>query len=187
MEVYLGTICAFGFNYAPYGWQLCAGQILSVQQYTALFTLLGVAYGGNGSSNFGLPDLQGRAALGMGQGPGLPDYITGESEGSENIIITVQNLPPHSHQVTVALNANNSSVSTNVPAGNYPGNDSREVDGGNALYAASSTGFMANLVCKLQAAGGNTGVDGGVKMDSRRPFLAMNYSICLEGLFPTRS
>ena len=95
MEPFIGQIQAFGFNFAPQGWAQCNGQLLSIAQNTALFSLLGTMYGGNGQTTFGLPDLRGRFPLHMGQGPGLPFYTQGEIGGTPSITLLTQNLPAY--------------------------------------------------------------------------------------------
>ncbi len=100
MEPFLGQIQAFGFSFAPRGWATCQGQILSISQNTALFSLLGTTYGGNGQTTFALPDLRGRAAIGQGQGPGLSAYTIGEVGGAESTSLTTANLPMHNHLAT---------------------------------------------------------------------------------------
>ncbi len=186
MDVYLGTICSFGFYFAPYSWAQCNGQLQSISQNTALFALLNVQYGGDGKTTFGLPNLQGRAAMGMdlrtGQ-DGWPLYGLGDAGGTESLAITTQHLPTHNHSVALAVNANSSSVSSGSPVNNYPGNVSRDGDGSNALYDNTATGVMAGVNCSLASAGTNTSQ---VSFDSRRPFLAINYCIALQGLFPSR-
>lgn len=100
MDVFMGTVMTFGFNYAPNGWALCNGQIMNIQQYQALFTLLGTVYGGNGSQTFGLPNLQSRLPICQGTGPGLTTRVMGENAGTENITATLSNLPNHTHTLT---------------------------------------------------------------------------------------
>lgn len=100
MEVFIGTIQPFAFNYAPSGWALCNGQTLSVQQYNALFALLGVNFGGNGSTNFMLPNLQGRMPVCMGDGLNLTPRVIGEFSGTENVTATITNLPNHTHALS---------------------------------------------------------------------------------------
>lgn len=179
MEVYIGTICAFGFNFAPVDWALCTGGVIPVAQNGALFALISTYYGGNGVSDFGLPDMRGRAAICMDS----VNYYLGDIGGTESLTIAPANLPPHNHTATITMHANSSSVSTDSPAGNYLGNVSRDGDGSNALYDSSPTGFMASLPFSLAPAGVNTE---GVDIDSRRPYLAMNYAIALYGWFPVR-
>src|SRR3954468_23228168 len=98
-EPFLGEIRMFGGNFAPRGWAFCNGQILSIAQNTALFSLLGTTYGGNGQTTFGLPDLRGRVAVSAGQGPGLSNYSLGELAGSESVTLTSANMPAHNHSV----------------------------------------------------------------------------------------
>jgi microcystin-dependent protein len=94
---FLGQITLFPYNFAPYGWALCEGQLLSISQNTALFSLLGVQFGGNGTSNFALPDLRGRVPMGQGQGPGLSPYSVGSQQGVEQVTLTTATIPSHSH------------------------------------------------------------------------------------------
>src|SRR5580698_4850181 len=112
-DQYLAMILQFGGNFAPVQFALCAGQILPISSNTALFSLLGTYYGGNGTSNFGLPDLRGRTVIGSGQGPGLSDYFIGEQTGVENETILYSNMPIHSHTVNaVAGGATQASPAT---------------------------------------------------------------------------
>ena len=97
MDQYLATIMMFGGNFAINGWQLCYGQTLSISQYSALFAILGTTYGGNGTTTFQLPDLQGRVPVGMGNGIGLSPYVIGQKSGTENTSLTINNLPSHVH------------------------------------------------------------------------------------------
>src|SRR5271166_3436062 len=110
MNPFLGQITLFPFNFAPVGWALCEGQLLPIRQYTALFSLLGVQFGGDGRTNFALPDLRGRAPIGQGQGPGLSDYDIGEAQGVEQVTLNTATIPSHSHgfpafATTAATNA----------------------------------------------------------------------------------
>jgi microcystin-dependent protein len=103
MEVFIGTIQPFAFIFAPRNWALCNGQIMPIAQNTAMFSLLGTTYGGNGQTTFGLPNLQGRMPIGMGQGPGLPDYSIGEASGSPSTVLNSNQMPSHSHAVQVQV------------------------------------------------------------------------------------
>jgi len=98
-QPFVGQISIFGFNFAPRGWAFCQGQLLSIAQNSALFSLLGTTYGGDGVTTFGLPDLRGRVPNGVGQGPGLANYVQGEVSGTESATLTVNNLAAHSHGV----------------------------------------------------------------------------------------
>src|SRR5512145_236700 len=108
-DPFLGEIKMVGFNYAPYGWAFCNGQILSIAQNTALFSLLGTTYGGDGQTTFALPDLRGRTPIGAGQGPGLPSYMLGEVVGSPTTTLLNSQMPAHNHRV----NASQASDTTN--------------------------------------------------------------------------
>ena len=101
---YVGEIRAFGFNFQPRGWFFCDGQLLSVQPYAALFSILGTAYGGNGTTNFALPNLQGRAAMHWGNGAGLTPCVIGEVQGTPTVTLTTQQMPAHVHTINGALN-----------------------------------------------------------------------------------
>ena len=115
-EPFLGEIRIFGFNFAPQGWALCNGQLLPIAQNTALFSLLGTTYGGNGQTTFALPNLQSRVPLHQGQGPGLSQYYIGQSAGSETVTLTSNEMPIHNHQVGAASAPTSKSPSGAVPA-----------------------------------------------------------------------
>src|ERR1043165_9413161 len=107
-QPYLGMIAIYGFNFAPRGWGMCNGQIMSIAQNTALFSLLGTMYGGNGTTTFALPDLRSRVPLHIGQGSGLSSYVQGEMTGTESTTLTAQNMPAHNHTANY-VNANGNS------------------------------------------------------------------------------
>src|SRR5690606_34266597 len=111
MEQLLGQIIMVGFNFAPRGWAFCDGRLLPIAQNTALFSLLGTTYGGNGQTTFALPDLRGRCAVGMGQGPGLSQRVQGEMSGTENVTLIQTQMPAHTH----TLMASTADGTTNVP------------------------------------------------------------------------
>ena len=119
MDEFLGTIKLFGFNFAPKGWMFCNGQILSISQNTALFSLLGTMYGGNGQTTFAVPDLRSRIAVGMGQGPGLSSYDQGQVGGVEAETLLVSQMPAHTHTATAVLTAENSQATAQNPNGKY--------------------------------------------------------------------
>lgn len=192
MEQYLGTILAFGFNFAPRGWALCWGQTLGIAQNTALFSLLGTTYGGNGQTTFALPDLRGRSLVGMGQGLGLTNVVQGEIAGNENITLTINNVPMHGHPlaspaavITTLVNAISDKSISNDPDG---GNNSFAA-GGNTPNIYSEPGGTANKVGGITSTiAGTTGIAGGNQpFGIRNPYLGINYSIALEGIFPTRN
>ncbi len=171
-EPFLGEIRLAGFNFAPQGWLLCEGQILSIVQNTALFSLLGTTYGGNGTTTFALPDLRGRVPVGFGQAPGLTPYVIGETLGVENVTLNVIQMPEHSHGVNASANKGNKES----PIGNYPASDAAGIT---AEYNGSPTGVMN--------AGVIAGVGGNQPHENRQPTLVLNWIIAVQGIFPSRS
>jgi len=179
MDVFIGTVSAFGFNFAPYGWAQCQGQILPISAYTALFSLLGTAYGGNGTSNFGLPNLQNRVAIGQGSN-GQSSYNMGEEGGNTSVTITTSTMPTHNHSISLSIKANNTTKDSLNPVNGFPG---LEVASGTKSYATapSSGTFMGNPSVVLGNAGG-----GPTPVSIIDPNQVLNYSIALYGIFPTR-
>jgi microcystin-dependent protein len=171
-EPFLGEIRLVGFTFAPIGWEFCNGQILSIAQNTALFSLLGTTYGGDGVRTFALPNLQGRVAVHQGNGVGLSPYVQGETYGVENVTLSLGQLPAHNHGV----NASASKGSKSSPIGEYPASDAAGIT---AEYGPTPTGLMnANMIA---AAGGNQ------PHENRQPSLVLNYIIAMAGIFPSRS
>jgi microcystin-dependent protein len=180
MEPFLGQVSIFACNFAPSGWALCEGQLLPIAQYTALFSLLGVNFGGNGVNIFGLPDLRGRAPLGIGQGLGLSPYAIGEVGGEESVTISSTTYPAHSH----ALNAAAGAAGSNAPAGAVEAGGQTGGRGGTvnlALYSASGA------ATPLAPAALSTAAGGGGPHNNRQPYLGLNFCIALRGIFPPRS
>jgi len=173
MDPFIGEIRLFGFNFAPNGWALCQGQLMAIAQNTALFSLLGTQFGGDGRTTFGLPDLRGRVPLGQGQGPGLTPRTEGELGGEENHTLIINEMPAHNHQV----NASQSGSTTN-PSGSVPSNDSRGTPV--TIYAGSSDGTKMNAGM-IQPSGGSG------PHNNMQPYLCINYCIALQGIFPSRS
>ena len=171
-EPLLGQIMCGAFNFAPRGWAELNGQILSISQNTALFSLLGTNYGGNGQNTFALPDMRGRTLLHAGQGPGLQDRSVGEVGGTEVITLTTANLPAHAHSYA-PLGSNNDATSIS-PAGKVPAAKARTT-----LYADP-----ANLVAEAPVTTGFAG--GGQPVNNMQPFLVMKCFIAMEGVFPSR-
>jgi microcystin-dependent protein len=177
-EPFLGQITVYPYNFPPRGWMDCAGQILPIQQYTALFSLLGTTFGGNGQSNFALPNLQGRVPVSMGPGPGLSPYDLGEQTGTESVTLTLNQLANHQH----SLNASTTKGTANTPAGNVlatpeTGNP-REPDLGR-IYNPGPTNTI--LVATSVAPACTTSPHNNVQ-----PFLALRYCIAISGTFPQR-
>jgi microcystin-dependent protein len=132
MEPFLGQIMAVGFNYAPRGWAFCQGQLMSIAQNTALFSLLGTQYGGDGVTTFALPDYRGRVAVGMGQGPGLSNYEQAEVSGTENVTLLQSQMPAHVHPLQVSAQVQ---VSTTNPTADEPAGAFLTTTG-NSFYAS---------------------------------------------------
>lgn len=171
-EPFLGQIQIFPYNFAPRGWAFCQGQILPIAQNTALFSLLGTTFGGNGQTTFALPDLRSRVPVGVGQGPGLSSYVLGQVGGQENVTLTVNNLAAHTHPVTFKVN--NSEGGTTNPENAYLG----KADPG--PYAANQ-----NANGGAQPPTGPTG--GNQPFSIIQPYLGLYYCIALEGIFPSRN
>jgi len=167
-EPFVGELRLVPFNFAPRGWAFCQGQVLPIAQNTALFSLLGTTYGGNGQTTFALPDLRGRVAMSPGQGPGLSNYDLGQVGGTEVVTLTQVQMPAHNHIA---------SASNGAATGGRPGN---AVPSGGGAYASSSDGTTMNPTFI-----GNAG--GSQPHENRQPYLILNYIIALEGIFPARN
>jgi microcystin-dependent protein len=191
MDAYIGEVRAFGFLFAPEGWLECTGQLYPIQQYQALYAVIGTTYGGDARTTFGVPDLRGCAVMGAGQGPGLTARTAGVSYGSEGIALTMQSqLPSHNHSiemetVTTAYQAN--TVATPVANSSWLSHP-LQVTGANTSNAINSftkaaTGVAVNTAFSpltLSAAAGGSAVH-----ENRQPYLSMIYCICWDGLFPS--
>lgn len=169
----MGTVRLFAGNFAPLGFMLCQGQILSISSNTALFSILGTMYGGNGTTTFALPDLRGRVPLGVGQGPGLSSYVEGQTTGSETTALTVNNLPAHNHPLQAHAGGGNQGG----PSGNLlAASDQRNSQYSNVTVADATLATTAI---------GNTG--SGTGHSNMQPSLALHYIICTQGIFPSRN
>jgi microcystin-dependent protein len=178
MEGYIGQVILFAGNFAPRGWAFCQGQLLSIQTNTALFSILGTTYGGNGQTNFALPDLRGRVAVGQGQGPGLSNWVLGESTGVENVSLVVTEMPAHSHLVQVSAGA----ADTGTASNNYLANANAQFGADPIPVNTYNGGTGATLaVNTIGPAGGSQ------PHENIQPSLCINYIICLEGIFPSRN
>lgn len=171
MNPLLASILLFAGNFAPTGWAFCDGSILSITQNTALFSLLGTTYGGNGTSNFALPDMRGRVPIGMGNGPGLSPIILGEMGGVENFTLAINQMPQHSHTLNGHTALGDTSDPTNAIAANTGALD-REYKGNTA----------PNTVMNPAAIGASGGSQ---PVAIRNPYLGMNYIIALQGIYPS--
>lgn len=169
MEPLLGEVKIFAGLFAPRGWAYCDGQLLPINNYQALFSILGTTYGGDGRTTFALPDLRGRVALGPRQGPGLSSYRDGQRGGVETVTLTVSQMPEHNH--TVQMKASNDEATTEDPSDAYLASGE--------IYSNSPNVHLAPVAVGLK--GGNQPIE------NRQPYLAINYIIALEGVFPSRS
>jgi microcystin-dependent protein len=171
-DPFVAEIRIFPFNFAPKGWAWCDGQLLPLSQNTALFSLLGTTYGGDGKSNFALPDLQGRAPMHPGQGPGLSLHNLGETGGSETVTLLESEMPAHSHTMRAA--AQDPALAKDVSA-----NASFSLSQGGGIYQATPNAQMAPEA--LAPAGGDQ------PHNNLQPYLTFYFNIALQGVFPPRS
>lgn len=190
MENYLGEIRIVSFNFAPRGWALCAGQILSIAQNQALFSILGTTYGGNGINTFALPDLRGRGPIHWGQGPGLASVTLGEAAGSAAVTLIATQVPAHTHPATFhnstadiqgsAFDADSAS-----PEGGYFAVPSGTTD---KMYGAQANGKLS-FSGEFQATGTGTLSNGGGNQphNNMMPYLTLNFIIALQGVFPSQN
>lgn len=169
-EGFLGQIIWFAGNFAPKNWEFCNGELLAINSYESLYSLLGTTYGGDGRITFALPDLRGRVPLSPGQGPNLSNYSEGEKGGLETVTLTTNQIPVHTHQLVASSTIDN----TDVPAGNIL------AEANENIYSSSTS----NLVSMNTAAISNTG---GIGHENRQPILATNYIICINGIYPSRN
>ncbi|MCP4678238.1 MAG: phage tail protein [Deltaproteobacteria bacterium] len=182
MEGYMGQIMAWGPNFAPRGWALCYGSLLSVSQNPSLFSLLGTRFGGDGRSTFGLPDLRGRAPVGVGDGPGLSSYQLGQKGGIEATTLTVNQMPSHNHTATATMKCMPTLGDSNNPAGKVLAKAQLGSDPVNIYKSGSGAAPMGdNSVSVIVADSG-----GGQPVGIMQPYQAVNYIICIQGLYPPR-
>ena len=170
---YLGDITILGFDFPPKGWAACDGQLLSIDQYTELYSLLSTTFGGDGRTNFGLPDLRGRVPIDFGQGLGLTDRTLGKQLGEDTVTLTGDQIPAHTHQ----LNASTDPATATEPGGNLPATVAPGFD----VYrddTVTDHGNPAQVVA-------NSGV--GKPHNNLQPYLTLNFVIAVIGEFPPRS
>lgn len=168
---FIAQIVMFGGNFNPRGWAFCSGQIMPIAQNTALFSLLGVTYGGNGQTTFALPDLRSRVPIHAGQGPGLSNYQLGQQGGTESVTLTTNQMPAHNH--SAVAHASDGASSNTDPSGNF---------------LAEGNNYTNSTNVQMNAGAVTTGMAGGNQPFSIiQPYLAINYIIALEGIFPSRN
>lgn len=189
MEPFLGQVQIFGFSFPPRGWATCAGQIMSIAQNSALFSLLGTVYGGNGQTTYALPNLCSRAPVGVGSNSlGLQQIILGEMSGAQTHTLISTEMPVHNHVVGVSVNVNastNTDGTTTPAAGSYFASLTGVTKGGLYSSSAGTTVALANNLATATATCGTAG--GSQPFSIQNPYLGMNYCIALEGVFPSRN
>ncbi|WP_185236021.1 phage tail protein [Teredinibacter franksiae] len=200
---FIGQICAFGFNFAPRNWAFCSGAMVAISSNTALFSLLGTAYGGDGRSTFGLPDLRGKAGMSAGQHPGsLYDWRVGQQAGSELHTLSASELANHSHVAVFTPGSGDTDAEVNVSTdaatqdapteGAYLAKNDGGRSDGVLLYRADAGAGTVKLggVAGGSGAGGNVDIQstgGSSAFSLMQPALVMNYCIATQGLYPSRS
>lgn len=203
MEGMLGSIIVFAGNFAPRNWMFCSGQTLSIQSNTALYSLLGTIYGGNGTTTFQLPNLNGRVIVGAGTQPAPPltqYYQLGQMAGTENVTLSTANLPAHTHANTLAIQPSTVNINVQIPSvSNSDANTAKPnntaVPGkitGTSLYSnATPDGtmkpFTASGSVTPTVAINNAITGNGTPFDNHQPLLAINYIICVMGYYPSRN
>ena len=195
MDPFIGQICIFGFSFAPKGWALCQGQLMPLSQNTALFSILGVSYGGDGRSTFALPNLQGNAAVGAGEGPGLGEYSIGETGGEAAVKLLSTEMPHHNH----AFVASTAAATAQSPQGNLLASATRPFvhAGGEAeaeVAAPGPTQIEANFYSAnpgsaktALASSAIAPLGGNQPHNNMQPYLTLNFCIALQGVMPQRS
>lgn len=194
MEPMIGEIRMFAGNFAPRGWELCRGQLLSISSNTALFSILGTTYGGDGRTSFALPDLRGRVPVGEGNGPGLPNTRLGQRGGTYEVTLATSQIPSHSHTMTggtlnaqASLHAFSETGNTNIPEGNRLANsgtfDNEFLDSGSDVTMGAGSVQVTGSIDGMQAL--PTG--GSQAHTNMQPYLSINFIIALVGTYPSRS
>jgi microcystin-dependent protein len=181
VDPYIATITNFAGNFAPMNWMFCQGQLLSIAEYTPLFALIGTTYGGDGQVTFALPDLRSRVAIHQGQGPGLSNYFIGQMAGTENVTLLSPQMPAHNHSVVTFTGTFNASTATTGLVG-VPNNAIPAA--GASVYSSVPDGeTLGTMLCNsiTPIVGGNA------PLSIVQPYLAMNYIIAVEGIFPSRA
>lgn len=202
MEGTIGEIRLFASNFAPRNWAYCAAQVVQIRANTALFSILGATYGGDGSNTFMLPDLQGRVAIGAGQGTGLTNYNLGTKAGTETVTLNTTQLPAHNHQAiaqpgigsgTVKVMAVGNAGGASSPGGNYIGQDTGNAltsyaTGGSIVTMDSRSIQITNVVATGSPASVTLAANGGNQPHSNmQPYTVLSYIICMYGIFPSRN
>ena len=191
MQPMIGEMRMFGGNFAPRGWAFCKGQLLAISQHTALFSILGTTYGGDGRTTFGLPDLRGRAGIGDGTGPGLTNRRLGEQGGSQENVLSANQMAAHTHQTNFDGQGVNAGVS--IPAVNDDGttdeteNNILANSAGSYAAASAADTTLGAFSAAVTGTANSSSVGSGAPINNMQPYLAVSYCICIEGIYPPRS
>lgn len=176
-QPFVGQIIRVGFNFPPSGWARCQGQLVPIDQNPTLFNLIGTTYGGDGQTTFALPDLRGRVALSMGQGPGLSNYVIGQLGGAQTITLTSQQNPQHPHTANVITAPGNSQPNSSTVLANEGPGGITQIYTYAAYDAANQTGLS----------GASIAPTGGQPHENRQPALAITWCISLFGIYPSQN
>lgn len=169
---FIGEILMFGGNFAPRSWALCEGQLLAISQNSALFSILGTIYGGDGRTTFGLPDLRGRAPIHFGSGPGLPSYREGQQGGAETVTLNINQIPTHNHAISIGVNT--SAGGENNPNGQF--------------LSSITSGYSEEATSGANLGGvSQSNVGGSQGHTNMQPYQVVNFIICLFGIYPSRN
>lgn len=178
---FVGEISIVGFNFPPKGWTFCDGQLLPISQNTALFSILGTYYGGDGKSTFSLPNFQGRAPMHAGNGPGLSTHVLGETGGEENVTLLETEMPAHSHEAQAIFpigdDTNQASLTDN-PVNSFP----IAKTGTNVLFSPSGSGKSGSFKPEISVIQNG----GGLPHNNMQPYLTLNFIIAMQGVYPPR-
>lgn len=169
-EPFVGQIIPVAFNFAPIGWVLCDGRTLPINEYSALYQLIGTTYGGDGQTSFAVPDLRSRCAIGMGQGAGLQPYLQGQASGTESVTLNSSQIAAHTHTLSAAATVTDSTPTTAMVLGTPADED---------IYATSGT------TTTLSRGSVSSAVGNGLPHENRQPYQAVNYIMAFSGIFPS--
>lgn len=178
MDPYLAQVIMFGGNFAPRGWRLCDGSLLSIAQNTALFSLIGTIYGGNGQTTFGLPDFRGRTPVGAGQGPGLPSVELGETSGLPTTTLISTNIPIHTHTATMAVAVSDTAANSTEADGKILASPASRIYTA-ATNASGNLGGIAPVNSSI--------IGSSQSFNNRQPYIGILFLICYEGIYPSRN
>ncbi len=178
MDPFIGEIIMFGGNFAPRSWAFCNGQLLAISSNSALFSILGTTYGGDGRTTFGLPDLRGRAPVHAGRGPGLSDRRLGAKGGVETVVLNESQMPQHTHAATSTIHVHDEDGTTEASSGAILAN------GASNIYSTGAADAALNAAAATTA---NANTGGSQAHDNMQPWATVNYIIALQGTYPSRS